>query len=68
MLILFTHGDESTNVTTTQNLIIYIRFVTKEGKVMCQFLELAKLAGVTAETILQTLIEVMEARQLPVAC
>ena len=32
--------DESTDVTTTQTLIFYIRFVNKEGKVLCQFLEL----------------------------
>ena len=40
--------------------------MNKKGKVMCRFLELAKLAGATAETILQTLLEVMDARHLPV--
>ena len=58
--------DESTDVTTTQTLIIYIRFVNKEGQVMSRFFELAKLTGATAEAILQTLLEVMEARHLPV--
>ena len=33
---------------------------------MCPFLELAKLVGATAETILQTLLEVVDARHLPV--
>ena len=55
--------DESTDVTTTQTLIVYIRFVNKEGKVTSQFFELAKLDGANAEAILQTLLE---ARHLPV--
>ena len=33
---------------------------------MCRILELAKLVGATAETILQTLLEVMDTRHLPV--
>ena len=33
---------------------------------MCPFLELAKLVGATAETILQYLLEVVDARHLPV--
>ena len=54
--------DESTDIATTQTLIIYIRFVN----VVCRFLELATLTGGTAEHIFQTLLEVMETRHLPI--
>ena len=57
--------DESTDIATTQTLIFYVRFVSN-GEVTTRFLELSKLAGGTAEHILDSLLEVMETRHLPV--
>ena len=49
-----------------QTFIIYIRFAN-EGSVKCHFLGLAKLSEGTVEAILETLLVVMELRQLPIA-
>ena len=57
--------DESTDIATTQTLIVYIRFVSN-GEVTTRFLELSKLAGGTAEQILDCVVEIMETRHLPV--
>ena len=56
--------DESTDIATTQTLIIYVRFVSN-GEVTTRFLELAKLAGGTADKILDSVLEVMKTRHLP---
>ena len=56
--------DESTDIATTQTLIIYVRFVSN-GEVTTLFVELAKLAGGTTEQIVDSLLEVMETRHLP---
>lgn len=42
--------DESTNISVTQNLIIYIRFV-KNGKLETHFVALQELEGSSAEDI-----------------
>ena len=56
--------DESTDIETTQTLIIYIRLVNK-GEIITRFLELVKLPGGTADHILGTLLDVMSTRNLP---
>ena len=56
--------DESTDIETTQTLIIYIRLVNK-GEIITRFLELVKLPGGTADHILGTLLDVMNTRNLP---
>ena len=57
--------DESTDIATTQTLIVYIRFVSN-GEVTTRFLELSKLADGTAEQILDCVVKIMETRHLPV--
>ena len=56
--------DESTDIATTQTLIIYIRLVNK-GEIITRFLELVQLLGGTADHILGTLLDVMRTRNLP---
>ena len=56
--------DESTDIATTQTLIIYIRLVNK-GEIITHFLELVQLPGGTADHILGTLLDVMRTRNLP---
>ena len=47
--------DESTDIATTQMLIIYIRLVNK-GEIITRFLELVQLPGGTADHILHSLM------------
>ena len=56
--------DESTDIATTQTLIIYIRLVNK-GEIITRLLELVQLPGGTADHILGTLLDVMRTRNLP---
>ena len=57
--------DESTDIATTQTLIIYIRLLNK-GEIITRFLDLVKLPGGTADHILGTLLDVMTTRKLPI--
>ena len=55
--------DESTDIATTQTLIIYIPLVSK-GEIITRFLELVQLIGGTADHVLGTLLDVMRTRNL----
>ena len=51
--------DESTDISTSQTIILYVQFV-QEGMVTTQFLELTGLPGGKAEQILDTVLDVLE--------
>ena len=56
--------DESTDISTSQTLIMYVRFVCK-GVVTTKFLQITELPGGKAEDIFSTVVGELEKKKLP---
>ena len=52
--------DESTNITTTKHLDIYVSYVTKKGILKTHFLCLVPLTGCNAKSITKVLVDIFE--------
>jgi hypothetical protein len=56
--------DESTDITTTKHLDIYVSYVTKEGILKTRFLCIVLLTSCNAESITKVLIDIFEKRKI----
>src|SRR5438034_4419349 len=56
--------DESTDITTTKHLDIYVSYVTKEGISKTRFLSLVSLTGCNAENITNVLVNIFEKKKI----
>src|SRR5437016_3614683 len=56
--------DESTDITTTKHLDIYVSFVTKEGIFKTRFLCLVPLTSSNAEGITNVLVSILEKKRI----
>jgi hypothetical protein len=56
--------DESTDITTTKHLDIYVSYVTKKGILKTRFLCLVPLTGCNAESITKVLVDIFEKKKI----
>jgi Domain of unknown function (DUF4371) len=56
--------DESTDITTTKHLDIYVSYVTKEGIIKTRFLCLVPLTSCNSESITKILVDIFEKKNI----
>ncbi|KAL7383107.1 hypothetical protein ABVT39_004870 [Epinephelus coioides] len=59
--------DESTDMSMTRQLDIHIRYLDREGKLFCQFLDMVPLNDGKADTIAEAIHEVITVKAIPTA-
>ncbi|KAJ8351946.1 hypothetical protein SKAU_G00234220 [Synaphobranchus kaupii] len=57
--------DESTDVSVVKQLDVHVRYLDKEGKLYCQFLDLVPIADGQANTIVAAVREVVHKKEIP---
>ena len=60
--------DETTDVAILKEMVVYVRYLSSEGKPCTQFLTITELPNGTAETVEKYLLRYLESKTIPLSC